>query len=259
MRLLIAMLALVALSVPAAAQTGRAWDPAGQQLSRAELQELRDTYLEAANSSAYSGTLRDQARREAELITRRLEEGDLQVGDRILVIVEGHQALSDTFNIIAGRVVVLPNLGRLPLTGVLRSELQQHVAEYISRFIVSPVVHARALIRLELAGAVARNGFYMVPSDVLLSDAIMLTGGPAPNANLDDIRIERSGSVIWDGDRLRQAVFEGRTLDHLSLRAGDRIYVPERQSTTDRLRLVLSVVGALGTLVLLASQLGAFK
>src|SRR5690606_30714004 len=149
--------------------------------------------------------LRRQAEEEAELIRLRLREGDLRAGDRVALIVEGFAALSDTFNVGANRSLVLPEIGEVPLLGVLRSELQPHFATHLGRFINSPVVHARSLIRVQILGAVARPGFYTVPSDVLIGDALMMAGGPTPAAKLDDISIQRGDEEIWSTDRMREA------------------------------------------------------
>ena len=40
--------------------------------------------------------------------------------------------------------------------------------------------------------------------------------------------IERAGERIWTGEHLQQAIADGRTLDQLSLQAGDQIVVPAR-------------------------------
>src|SRR5690606_31855998 len=103
-------------------------------------------------------------------------------------------------------VLVLPAIGEVPLEGVLRAELQDHLAQHIGRFIRDPVVRARSLIRLEVIGAVAQQGFYTIPSDILVSDALMLAGGPATNADVERVRVERNRQVIWSSDRLRRAM-----------------------------------------------------
>jgi protein involved in polysaccharide export with SLBB domain len=257
---LVALL-LVALTAPAAlhAQAARrGWDPTGLHLTRQDLQQMLAEMEATAASSSYSGTLRDRARAEAVLIRQRLEEGDIRVGDRILLVVEGQPLLTDTFNVVAGRNVVLPDLGPFSMEGVLRSELQGYMLEQISRFIRQPTVHARSLIRLEILGAVGRPGFYMIPSDMLVTDALMVAGGPAGNARTDKLRILRGREVIWDGDRLRTAVLAGRTLDQLSVRAGDGIQVPERSNRLDGVLRIGGVVTALTSLVFIADRVGAF-
>lgn len=252
--ILIAGLLLTTLA-PAAAQDTSGWDPTGLQLTRTELQDILARFEETSESTAYSRALREQAAREAALIRARLEEGDMRAGDRVLLVVEGQTALTDTFNVVAGRMVVLPEVGQIPLEGVLRSELQAHLTQQIGRFIRDPVVHVRALVRVQILGAVARPGFYPVPSDLLLTDVLMLAGGPAAGAKIDEIEVRRGSETIWEADALREALIEGRTLDQLSVRAGDGIYVPTQSNRLTYLREVLYIVAGLSSLVLLVTQM----
>jgi polysaccharide export outer membrane protein len=241
-----------------AQSSGQPPDPAGLQLTRAELEELLGRYEQTAASNAYSGQLRERARTEAVLIRSRLEEGDLRVGDRIALVVERHAELADTFNVVAGRMIVLPEIGSIALAGVLRSELQSHLAAEIGRFIRDPVVHARSLVRIEILGSVGSPGFYTIPSDLLISDALMLAGGPQGSANIEKTRIERGGDVIWEGKDLREAVIEGRTLDQLSVRAGDSLIVPQQSSRWAQFRNAVVVVSGLTSILVIAQRLGLF-
>lgn len=250
----ICALALLLLTT-GSATAQRGWDPTGVQLTRAELQELLQRYEETANSSAYSGDVRAQARDEAALIRTRLEEGDLRVGDRIDLTVEGHTDLSTQFSVVAGRVLVLPAIGEVSVAGVLRSELQDHLTREIGKYIRDPVVRARSLIRLEVIGAVGAQGFYTIPSDILITDALMQAGGPAANADLEKIRIERNRQVIWSSDRLRRAMQEGRTLDQLSIRAGDGIIVPQQSGGESWWRTGLMILTGLGTAFVAAERI----
>lgn len=238
---------------PASAQQP-GWDPRGVQLTRGELEQMMEQYQMTATSSAESGEARAHARAEAELIRQRLSDGDLQVGDRIELVVEGHSDLNDTFNVVAGRMLVLPAIGEVPVGGVLRSELQQHLTTEIGRYIREPVVRARALVRLQIIGAVGVQGFYTVPSDVLVSDALMLAGGPAAAADLRKMTIQRGPTVIWSGDALQQAIQNGRTLDQLSIQAGDGIHVPARGGTLDWLRNSMFILTGISTIALIADR-----
>lgn len=247
---------MLACSLSVAGQTPN-WDATGLQLTRAELQDLLRRFEETAGMEAYSAELRREAAAEASIVRQRLEEGDLRIGDRVALTVDNHAELSDTFNVVAGREIVLPGIGPIPLAGVLRSELQEHLAEQIGRFIRQPVIRARSLVRLEIMGAVGRAGFYTMPSDILLSDALMLAGGPQ-DAALDRMSIERGDEVIWGSERLREAIVEGRTLDQLSLRAGDTIHVPEQRNRLELLRNVFVVLSAVGSVLLIAERAGLF-
>ena len=229
-------LGLCCLTLPRSGGAQQAADSgAGLQATRVALQGVAQRLEQAGpapDSSVYAAA-----------IHARLTDGDFQQGDRILLTVEGEpqlpdrpvavqqprtieRQLSDTFTVGAGRELVLPVLGSISLHGVLRAELQPYLTQEIARFVKDPVVHAKALIRVSVAGAVAKPGFYFVPTDAALSDALTAAGGPTQDAKLDKVRIERAGKRILQGDELRLAFTEGRTVDAMNLRAGDRFVVP---------------------------------
>lgn len=218
--------ALLAAGSPADAQE-RDRNPAQIQLTRAELQALYEQYQANSTSPAYSEALRAQARREAERIRLRLEEGDFQIGDQVALTVEGEQPLTGNFLVQEGPALVLPTVGTVSLKGVLRSELEGRLREELARYIRDPVVQARSSIRIIITGAVGKAGYYVVPTDLVASEIFAVAGGPAGTARLDQVRVERRDQVIWSGDALQQAIIEGRTLDQLGFRAGDEIVVPE--------------------------------
>src|SRR5690606_19735950 len=113
-RVLVVLGILVACAAPLRAQQ-TSWDPTGRQLTRAELEQMLAEFERTAASGEYSGTLRERARTEAALIRLRLQEGDLRVGDQIQLQVENHTALTNTFTVVAGRMIILPELGQVPL------------------------------------------------------------------------------------------------------------------------------------------------
>jgi protein involved in polysaccharide export with SLBB domain len=197
-------------------------------MTREQLLDMQQRLQDAAASPGYSPALKEQARREADLIQERLDEGDFRVGDRIVLRVQGAFQFTDTVTVQAGRVVTLPDIGEIPLTGVLRAELQDHMEEELGRYVQDPMVRARSLIRIAVLGAVSDQGFFAIPADALIEDALMIAGGPAENADIDGTEIRRGEQVLLGGDGFQQAIIDGRTLDQLGLRAGDRIIVPAR-------------------------------
>jgi protein involved in polysaccharide export with SLBB domain len=217
---------LLASAAPAAAQPAPEWDPQGLKMQRAELENLLTQYDIAAESDAYAGSTRARARRDAELIRDRLANGDFRLGDRIYLEVEGEEDVPDSLTIEPGPKITLPRMGAISLAGVLRSELEAHLTKELGRYINNPRVRATSLIRLSFQGAVGSVGFYTVPADMLLTEALMQAGGPGATADLENMRIERSGLVLWEGDELEEVLAEGRTLDQLNLRAGDQIVLP---------------------------------
>jgi protein involved in polysaccharide export with SLBB domain len=224
LRLLVPILLLAGLAGSARAQQTE-WDPRRVYATRESLEALYQRYQASAESPAYSEVLREQAREQAEALHQRLENGDFQVGDRIRLAVERESTLTDTFTVVAGPELVLPTLGAVSLKGVLRSEIQDYLTTHIARYVRDPAVQARSYIRLSIQGEVTRPGFYTLPTDIVISDALQAAQGFTPNARLSDITILRQNRKVWDAPNLQRAIARGNTLDQLSVRAGDLIVV----------------------------------
>ncbi|HET8654382.1 MAG TPA: polysaccharide biosynthesis/export family protein [Longimicrobiaceae bacterium] len=221
----------------------------GIQASRADLESALRADSSAA-ATASSAEARQRIQQDAAMIRGRLRDGDFQVGDRIALSVAGEPTLTDTFTVRIGPVLNLPAIGEIPLKGVLRSELESYLHTQLSRYFTDPEVHAQSSVRVVVSGAVGKAGFYVVPTTALVSDVLMLAGGPTRDAKLSEIRIERDSRPIWAGKALQQALKEGRTLDQLSLRAGDQIVVPERKSSIG-MATIRAVVVLIPSVVLL--------
>src|SRR5207237_6241008 len=179
-----------------------------------------------------------QARR----ATAQTRNTPFQIGDRILLHVEGDSTLSDTFTVVAGPALKLPNIGDISLAGVPRADIEAHLTRELGRFMKDPVVQARALIRVSVVGEVLRPGYYAVPIDLVLADALMVAGGATKDARVDQLRILRGSASLWSGDQLQTEIARGSTLDQLGMRAGDRIQVPRQRDPETKWRMVGSVV-----------------
>ena len=247
---LLLLMVVVAMPATAQAQTPTEWDAAREEMTRQELESLLERLETEAQSTAYSQRLREQAMRSAEMVRNRLDEGDFQVGDRIVLTVEQEPDMSDTLTVRSGRMVTVPVVGDLSLAGVLRAELNDHMTEFVGTYIRSPTVRTETLIRVLVQGQVGSPGFYLIPADRLMTDVLMMAGGPTGTADLNDVRIERGSVRIWEGEALQTAIIQGRTLDQLNIQAGDRIMVPvdEQRTTWEVVRNVTGVIGTLATL-----------
>jgi len=173
---------------------------------------------------------------EAWLLRQRLEKGDFQDGDRIIVHVSGNAlmpkdfaAIPETNTVRAGRRLEFPRMADLPLDGVLRSELNDKLTQHFAQYIKEPSVRSTPLVRVAVIGLVGRPGYVYTLADAPLSDVIMQAGGPGTDANMAGIVIRRGADVIWDAQDTRAALADGMSLDRLHLRAGDEIVVPQEQ------------------------------
>jgi protein involved in polysaccharide export with SLBB domain len=219
-------LCVVLLAPGAAAQQNGPWDFRAPRISRPQLEEVLARYEAAAQSAVYSVRLRAEARGKADSIRARLKDGDMRVGDRLRLTVADQRQLSDTFIVSAGPAVVLPVIGSVALGGALRSELEARVASSVDRVYRGATVQVALLTRVAVMGGVGRPGYYALPSDALVPDAISAAGGLAPDARLTDIYVERGLGRVWEPESLQVAMRDGRTIDDLGLQSGDRIVVP---------------------------------
>jgi protein involved in polysaccharide export with SLBB domain len=198
--------------------------------SRETLEQALARYQSFAGSPGYSQVLRARARREAAFVRTRLQEGDFRVGDRIVLMVEGEEALTDTFVVTPDRTLQLPEIGQLRLDGVLRSELNEYLTTQIAAFIVEPVVRANSFLRVSVSGSIGQPGYHLFPADMPLSEALMAVGGPSAEANLSKVRVMREDQTVLGGSSLQSALQHGATLAQLRLRSGDEVVVPKRSA-----------------------------
>ena len=210
-------------SIPAAAALQASSD--ARVTTRSQIDSAIVEAERVANSPGYSATIRDLKRREIALLKSRLTEGDLKPGDQIILSVQGEKELNDTFTVSAGRYVTLPGVADVSLRGVLRSELAEHLAGELRRYLKDPIVHVRTTVRLSVLGMVTKPGFYQMPSEATIGDAIMVAGGPVGGVDPAKTRVQRGGVEIMSPEAFSAALAEGRTLDQTSLQAGDEILV----------------------------------
>jgi hypothetical protein len=221
---------------------------APQQPSAAQQFETR-AVLEARAIEA----ARQNRTGEVFLLNSRLQRGDFQEGDRILVLVQNSSRLSapETLTVREGKRLQLAGMEDLSLEGVLRSELTRRLTEHVERYLRAPIVRATPLVRLAVVGRVNRPGFYYVAADAVISDVLMIAGGPTNDADLRKLEIRRGADLIWNSGATSTALNEGISLDRLHLRAGDEIRVGEARrvswlailpTVTSMVALIVSIV-----------------
>lgn len=167
---------------------------------------------------------------DASAIRARLRDGDLQVGDRIILRVLEDSSLTDTFVVRAGRTLELPSIPAISVHGVLRSELDSVLTAQIGKYVRNPTVEVTSLLRIGVLGGVGNPGYYSLPADMLVTDAIMFAGGPSGDAKVDDTVIMRGPAIILDERETRLSIQQGQTLDQANLQGGDEIRVGQDTS-----------------------------
>ncbi|HKV49929.1 MAG TPA: polysaccharide biosynthesis/export family protein [Gemmatimonadaceae bacterium] len=213
--------------------------------TRAEL-ESEAAALEHQAQSASDAATRTADQTQAASIRQRLRDGDFQVGDRIAIVVRGDSTLSDTVAVRTGRTIQLRSLPVIPLAGVLHSELQDYLTKQMAQYLKNPTVSVTPLVQIAVVGDVGHPGFFWVPADLTLTDAIMLAGGPTQASDLNGTKILRDNKERLSDKQVQRAFASGSTLDELDMRAGDQITVPDKPKK-DWVR-ILQVTGALAAI-----------
>ena len=256
--LIVALAAITTLATAATAAAQSVSSATGRRsASREALETAAENAERLARSSGDRG-LRERKRQEAIMIRERLRDGDFQPGSRIFLFVSTDSVVADTFTVRSDRKLLVPNLPPISLTGVLDSELQDHLTKELARYIRDPEIRAQGMVRVTMVGAIGRPGFYSLPMDQMLSDAIMVAGGPGQATDLSKIEVRRGDRVAIGRDAVQEAFRLGLTLSDVGIRSGDEIVVPQgmrERGWAGTLRTVSIVAGSLASILWLVRLL----
>jgi hypothetical protein len=237
-RLLIAALlsSFTCLAPASQAQT----PAAGLLVSRAELTAAAS----AAEAAATTGdpATRTQNALTAAAIRQRLRDGDLQVGDRVVVTIVSDAVHRDTAIVRSEHTLELQGGVVVPVAGVLRSELQDRVSSEVKKYVKAQSVEVTPLMRVGVLGAVTRPGYFAFSSDIPITDAIMGAGGPTGTADVGKSTVRRHNQEFRSASETSRAIASGLTLDQFGLAAGDELVVGQRGGFGGR---VLASTGAI--------------
>jgi len=179
---------------------------------------------------------------------------DFELGDQILLEVEGDSQFTRVFNVGPGPALTLPVIGAISLSGVRRANVETYLGQQLAKYMKNPMVHAKVLVRLGVLGEVEHPGYYAVAAGAVVSDALMAAGGPTKDAKFAAARIEREGKGLYEGNAFQDAFARGMTIDGLGLRTGDRIIVPRRVDPESRWRII-GIIAGIPAAIIIATQL----
>jgi len=154
-------------------------------------------------------------------------------GDVVQLNVLQQPTLDRSLTVRPDGTAVVPLVGEVAMSGLTLREAEQLVLEKLRLFNreisdVSLTVMQYNALRVYILGAVANPGSYTFEAEPTLWDVLRAAGGPAPDANLTQVRVVAEGagattaavhdiSGILTGSGPSSAVF---------LRSGDTVIVP---------------------------------
>jgi protein involved in polysaccharide export with SLBB domain len=183
----------------------------------------------------------------AAAIRQRLRDGDLQVGDRVVVTIVSDSVRRDTVAVRSERSLELPGMITVSVAGVLRSELQQRVSTEVLKYVKAQRIEVTPLIRVGVMGAVARPGYFAFASDIPITDAIMGAGGPTGTADVGRSIVRRQNQEFRSPGETSKAISSGLTLDQFGLSAGDELVIGQRRDLAPS--AIIGMTGAMASIV----------
>ena len=172
----------------------------------------------------------------------RLQEGDIWPGDVVDLSVAGETKWVGQFTVTTDRGIELDDIDPVSVDGVLYSEAEESISLQLAQYLREPRVRVRVLKRIGILGSIGQPGFYDVEGSSLVSDVIMLAGGPDQNANVSKIELRRLGHTIPTGRP--NVVWQNLSLDQLGVNSGDEVYVPAQKPSP-----IAWFMGALGVVL----------
>ncbi len=219
-----------------------------QRASRTELAAHLAVIEPQASAGAGSKEKQLALKTEVEDLRARLANGDFRVGDRFALTLTIDSVHSDTVSIRDGLLVSISNLPDFSLKALLRSELDDALNAYVSRYLKNARIRTVMLTQVSILGAVARPGFYWIAPDRPISDVIMIAGGPtagpAGDENLREIEIKSAYRVIMNSKESRVALMEGRTIEQADIRTGDEVRIPAKRKVNWQAAIQLMFVAS---------------
>lgn len=146
----------------------------------------------------------------------------LGVGDRIRVVVFGHEDLSGEFSVSANGSVALPLVGAVPGTGKTPDQLEQEITKALAPdYLRNPRVSVEILSYRPffILGEVNAPGSYPYVNGITAKSAAALAGGYTYRAKKSYVYITRASGA----DESRQ-----KAAPETPVLPGDMIEVPER-------------------------------
>jgi len=217
-------------------------------LQRASRNDL-NARVEAIQRNLSAGNLKDKDRTrlqaEAAALKLRLSEGDFHPGDRFLItIIQDASTRPDTATVRDSLLVSIIGLPDLSLQGTLRSELNEKLTAHVARFLRNSSVRSIVFTRVAILGGVLRPGYYAVPPDQPIGDLLMVAGGTAPEARLNELQVNRGSATLISVKDSRKALREGRTLEQLDVQSGDEIKIPLKRKVNAQTVVQLLLVAS---------------
>jgi polysaccharide export outer membrane protein len=147
-------------------------------------------------------------------------------GDLLKLSVWPDAALGGQFAVEDNGVVVLPEIGDVPVAGKDIREIQTTLRELYSRGRKSAIVNVTPIFRVGVLGQVQRPGLYQAEPTMTWFDLIAVAGGFTDRAARDRVTVVRDGRELLI-NTVESDLALASSLS-VEVRSGDKVIVPRR-------------------------------
>ncbi|MDY6802559.1 MAG: SLBB domain-containing protein [Cyanobacteriota bacterium] len=167
----------------------------------------------------------------------RLKRYLLGPGDQIAIQVQRFPDLSVSTTVGPEGTIQMPLIGTVLLQGLTLEAARILIGDRLNEFIKNPEIVVSLLaqrpVRVTITGEVTRPGFYPVPGNAQISDALRAAGGTSFLADLRNVKVRRtlaSGVVVSQIVDVLTPLQVGAPPPNLRLEDGDVVIVPYQPS-----------------------------
>jgi protein involved in polysaccharide export with SLBB domain len=212
--------------------------------TRMDLEIRRDSL--AARMVDMRGDELREIERELAAVEQRLRLGDYRPGDVVGLKVRGQPQWTGSFTVQPDQTLLLPGVPPIDLEGTLYSEAPPIIEAGLATVLRDPQVEIDSRMRVAVVGEFKEPGYYDVSGSMLVSDVLMLAGGPTNAAAIEKLKVRRLGETYVDGPVLAAA---GLTLDDLGIQPGDAFEMPNKEGKYNLVRNLALAMGALASAI----------
>src|SRR5262249_7788163 len=151
----------------------------------------------------------------------------------------GHEEFTGQFQVDENGRIAYPGLGEIDTRNITVPEVRDKLQLGLSGLFNKPFVSVSPLVPIALPREVTHPRLYTGDPTLSVIEVIALAGGPAPNGNMNDIKLIRGGQrhvVNFEAQQTQTA-----SLGVIGVRSGDQIFIPGKAFTAQTLQIIISV------------------
>lgn len=159
----------------------------------------------------------------------------IKQGDQVEITVWGYTEFNTKSIVNVEGVITVPLIGEVRAEGLTKEslikELRRNLTEYVQgEPRITVTITSFLNQRISVLGAVTRQDNYEVTAEVSLIEILSTAGGADPEADLQYVKVLRSGRGDPLVVNLAWYIDNGRTEEIPKVRPGDTVFVPKREN-----------------------------